>query len=245
MNFNEFYRSCRLLYDSHSTHSDKYLNDHAARFYHTYMACERHLKPGARILSIGAGDAYIESILAKKLNVAVTIFEFPAMLDLQEAFYRGQGFAFTGVDIANYKAEDSAEKFDLILSSEVVEHNAEAPSCHIARFRAHLKKDGVFVITTPNFGSLRSLVKFALQWPVLEQPEFSFLPVCFENQRYHRREYMPVEITAALEKCNLRSERVDFSMNAQKKRLKDFIFLPFEAMIPRWRITQICSARAV
>jgi 2-polyprenyl-3-methyl-5-hydroxy-6-metoxy-1,4-benzoquinol methylase len=207
------------------------------RFHRTYLACERHVQPGARVLSIGAGGAYIEAVLASRRQARVTIFDFPGMLEAQSEYYRAHGFETVGVDLAQYDGSHAAEPFDVVLSSEVVEHIPEAPSRHVARFRPHLRRGGVLVITTPNLGNLRNLVKFALQRPVLEKPEFAFLPPAFENEQYHRRVYMADEMKAALERCDLRRERIEFS--------KDLPFLPFEAVVPRWRVTQISTARAI
>jgi 2-polyprenyl-3-methyl-5-hydroxy-6-metoxy-1,4-benzoquinol methylase len=182
--------------------------------------------------------------LASQLKCSVTIFDFPGMLAAQESFYQSQGFRAVGGDIAQYQATADAEPFDLILSSEIVEHIPEAPSRHIGRFRPHLKAGGVLVITTPNLGAFRNLVKFALQRAVLEKPEYSFLPPTFENEQYHRREYMPGEIRAALESCALRPERLEFSMNSVNRPTRDLVFMPFEKLVPRWRLTQIATARA-
>lgn len=243
MNFSQFYRACLPLTESRLRQRRDYLDDHAVRFWRTYRSCKRHLSPGARVLSIGAGSAYIETILATELNVSVTLFDFPEMLKVQESFNHAQGFQTIGGDITQYEAPKGDPSFDLILSSEVVEHVPEAPERHIARFRPHLKPGGVFVITTPNFGSFRNLMRFALQLPVLEDPALSFLPPSFLNEQYHRREYMPCEIESALGQCGLRRERVEFTMNAAARSARALVFAPFEAAIPRWRLTQIVTAR--
>ncbi len=244
MNFSEFYELCVPLTESRIRQKRNYFDDHAVRFYRTYLACARCLQPGKRVLSVGAGAAYVESVLVSQLQCSVTIFDFPGMITAQEKFYQSQGFRAVGMDIARYQATDDAEPFDLVLSSEIVEHIPEAPSRHIGRFRSHLKTGGALVITTPNFGSFRNLVRFALQRAVLEKPELSFLPSTFENEQYHRREYMTCEIRAALESCALRPERLDFSMNSANRSTKDLVFMPFEKLVPRWKMTQIATARA-
>lgn len=243
MNFSQFYRACLPLTESRLRQRRDYLDDHAIRFWRTYRSCERYLSRGAQVLSIGAGSAYIETILATELKASVTLFDFPEMLQVQENFNRAQGFRTIGGNIAQYEASAGGGSFDLILSSEVVEHVPEAPERHIARFRPHLKPGGVFVITTPNFGSFRNLIRFALQLPVLEDPALAFLPPSFLNEQYHRREYMPCEIETALSQCGLRRERIEFTMNSTTRSARDLVFVPFEAAIPRWRATQIVTAR--
>lgn len=245
MTFLEFYGHCLPLSAGRSRQAREYLDAHSTRFHQTYSSCARHLERGARVLSIGAGAAYVESVLAAKLRAEVTILDFPGMLAAQAERHAAAGFATIAANILEYEADAAAGGFDLILSSEVVEHVPEAPSRHFARFRPLLKPGGVFVVTTPNFANFRNILRFVLQKPVLEAPERSFAPVAFENEGYHRREYMPGEIVSALEANRLQVREIAYTMNAPPRVFRDYLFAPAERLVPRWRMTQIVSARAV
>ncbi len=245
MNFQDFYEHCLPLSAGRTRQAREYLDAHATRFHRTYTTCARNLPVGARILSIGAGAAYVESVLTTVLNANVTIVDFPGMLAAQAAQHAAFGFDTIAANILEYEANQDLGRYDLVLSSEVVEHVPEAPSRHFSRFRPFLKAGGTFVVTTPNLANFRNIVRFILQKSVLEAPELSFAPVAFENEGYHRREYMPGEIVTALEANDMKVCDIRYTMNAPARVMRDYLFAPAERVVPRWRVTQIVSARAL
>src|SRR4051812_19547710 len=77
-----------------------YTRKHARRFFSTYKFCLQQLKPGARILSIGAFYGSIEKMLKEALNAEITVVDFPDSVKLQQPYYDFLGFKYVGIDLS-------------------------------------------------------------------------------------------------------------------------------------------------
>lgn len=116
-----------------------------------------------------------------------------------------------------------------------------APSVLFRSWSACVRPTGHLVVSTPNLGSVSSLLRLLFMRPLLPFPELTFGPVSYENEGVHRREYMPSEISAALTGAGLRPETVVFTTNHRPRRMKEMAYLPAQ-LIPRLRPTMIVDA---
>ncbi|WP_420141568.1 bifunctional 2-polyprenyl-6-hydroxyphenol methylase/3-demethylubiquinol 3-O-methyltransferase UbiG [Sphingomonas sp.] len=109
----------------------------------------RALRPlaGRRALDVGCGAGLLSEPLAR-LGAAVTgIDAAPENAAAARAHAEGQGLAI------DYRAGEVAtlagERFDLVVSMEVIEHVAD-PAAFIATLAALLAEDGLLILSTPN-----------------------------------------------------------------------------------------------
>jgi hypothetical protein len=244
MKFASFYNACVDLTKGRELQGRVYLDEHALRFYRTYLACCRCLPKGGRLLSVGAGSAYVELVLSRAVQAQVTIIDFPEMIESQRGFYSSHGFNMIAADLANPVNARELGLFDVVLSAEIIEHLPLPPSSHIAVLRPLIKSNGALILTTPNCGNVRKLTKFILQIPILPPPEKTFGPTCFENEGVHRREYMPIEIADAMRRNKLEPQSSEFTMNSPAWKPLDWLFFLPERF-PRWRATQVVTARPI
>ena len=110
-----------------------------------YFPVYKHLKDksGLRILEIGCGRGYLTYSLnfSGHLATGIDVSE-EAIKSARENF----GNYFEISDIENYKTND---KFDLIISTEVIEH-VPNPDKFLSACIRLLKKTGAILLTTPN-----------------------------------------------------------------------------------------------
>jgi len=222
-------------------HQDaEYLAEHAERLYATWRIC-RGLMPGrGSLLSIGAGSAFVEGALAAD-GVDVTVVDFPEGIELNAAYYEASGLRAVAADVADPSALKRLGEFDAMLAGEIVEHVPLAPAELFRSWSACVRGGGRLVVSTPNLGSVSSLLRLLFMRPLLPAPELTFGPVSFENEGVHRREYMPSEIRSGLADAGLRQEAVAFTVNHRPRRIKEAAYLPAQ-LVPRFRPTMIVVA---
>jgi 2-polyprenyl-6-hydroxyphenyl methylase / 3-demethylubiquinone-9 3-methyltransferase len=115
-----------------------------------YFGCDPHsLKPltGRRALDVGCGAGLLCEPLAR-LGAAVTgVDAAPENIAVATAHAAQSGLAI------DYRAGELAEqklgKFDLVTSMEVIEHVTD-PAAFVLGLAAHLKPDGLMILSTPN-----------------------------------------------------------------------------------------------
>jgi len=115
------------------------------------------LKPGSRILDVGAGSGYFSKELARA-GYAVHATDAPHGL----VHFEAEGVPFTPCDLNGPgDLPFEPESFDALVCIEVVEH-LENHYDLIRKCHKVLVPGGLFVITTPNILSLASRLKFLL-----------------------------------------------------------------------------------
>jgi SAM-dependent methyltransferase len=218
-----------------------YLAHHAERLYATWRVCRRLVPPGRSLLSIGAGSAFVEAVLAAD-GSDVTVVDFAEAIDLNAAYYEATGLQAVAADVGDPSALERLGQFDAVLAGEIVEHVPVAPAELFRNWSACVRPGGWLVVSTPNLGSISSLLRLLFMRPLLPSAELTFGPTSFENEGVHRREYMPSEIASALLDAGLRPEKPTFTVNHRPRRLKEAAYLPAQ-MIPRFRPTMIMVAK--
>ena len=111
----------------------------------------------SKILDIGCGAGYLDSIFNKKSNSFIGI----DFVDEREI----KSFPFLQANVLNLPFKDNS--FDIIICNHVIEHITDQPRL-LFEINRLLKKDGICYITSPN-----KLWPFE---PHLKMPFLSFLP---------------------------------------------------------------------
>ncbi len=213
----------------------KYIDFHAKRFYDTYNICTKLLKNKDSLISIGAGSAIVEKVLAKTLNIDVMVVDFPNAINLNKKYYDALGFNTMSLDLLEDVIELPGNTYDLLLCAEIIEHVPKSPFEQLTKFKDTIKTGGKIVITTPNMGSIAHLGKVLLMRPLLPPAEQTFSPVSFENEGVHRREYMACEIISALEKLKFRHLTTKYIYYGTPQRPRNIPLFAIGKIIPRFR----------
>jgi len=110
-----------------------------------YSFCERFVK-GKNILEIGSGSGYGTNRLARNAKSIIAIDKDKASIKNSKKKYNSANINFISCKIENYF---SNEKFDVIISLQVIEH-LKNPEILLEKIHHLLEKNGVFIISTPN-----------------------------------------------------------------------------------------------
>ena len=239
--FATFARLCGEESRRMTRHGVDYLRPHVGRFYETFSECLRVVPPGARLLSVGAGGAYVEKQLARACGAQVTVVDFPEAIREHEQDYQPYGFRSIGVNLADQPL-DVEERFDVVLSFEVVEHLPIAPHEHIAVLSKLLKPGGRLVLTTPNLAHLPNVVRLLRGRPVLPDARLTFAEPCYENEHVHRREYVASEIVEAMRQAGLTHERTAYLSCRRQGTLKGCVRRLYD-LAPQWKKIMLLVGR--
>jgi SAM-dependent methyltransferase len=214
---------------------EAYLLDHAWRFAATYETMKSLVRSGTKVLSIGAGSAYVESVLRADTDCEITVVDLPECLDALGEYYTTQGLTASAANLMEDQIDLEPGAFDIVLSGEFIEHLPEPPSLHFQRFGRFLRPGGHFVVTTPNLGSISHILRLMFMRPTLPAPEETFGPVAFENEGVHRREYMPGEIRAGMKSAGLAPRSLAYTWYHWPQKWSERLLLPIQYLISRFR----------
>ena len=208
----------------------RYVNNQSDRFVATFQTALPYITSSSRVLSVGAGAAYVEASLAKATGCQVTVIDFPQAIEAHRGHYDSLGFNTIGANLAEDDLSVRPERFDVVLHSEVIEHVPVAPSIQLRAFRPLIAPGGRLFVTTPNAGGLRNIVKVILSKPLLLTPEETFSPVSYETEHIHRREYMPIEIEHAMRVNDIEPEGRRYCWYGRERRI-----VKASGFVPRFR----------
>ncbi|MDO8481298.1 MAG: class I SAM-dependent methyltransferase [Nanoarchaeota archaeon] len=124
--------------------------------YETAVALLKGLPKDARIVDLGCGAGQVVKMLR------ATGFKHIEYADLVDRF-DGK------VTIANFNnpLPFKSDTYDAVISTEVIEH-LENKYLYLREVRRILKKDGVYVFSTPNIGNLFNRLKYLLTGKFIE-----------------------------------------------------------------------------
>jgi hypothetical protein len=240
--FDQFRREIQQL-PPQDRQGGEYLERHLVRFYDTYKFILRHYGVPRRMASFGAGSAYVEAALARLHQVQVIVFDFPAALEHHAGLYDLLGFERVAVDLSETEVGPAGgDGVDLALFAEIIEHVPTPPS---AQFATNLRRLGAcvpLVVTTPNSSSLRHLMKLLFMKPLLPAAEHTFGEVCYENEGYHRREYVPAELRDAFQAVGQHMLALDYSWYHPPMRSAELAIYPLELLVGRFRPCMIAGS---
>jgi 2-polyprenyl-3-methyl-5-hydroxy-6-metoxy-1,4-benzoquinol methylase len=239
--FRTFARLCGEESQRMTRHGADYLRPHVGRFYETFAECLRVVPPGASVLSVGAGGAYVEKQLVRTCGAQVTVVDFPEAIREHEQDYRPYGFRAIGINLAEQPL-DVAQPFDVVLSFEIVEHLPIPPHEHLAMLSRLLKPGGRLVLTTPNLAHLPNVVRLLRGRPILPDARLSFAKTCYDNEHVHRREYVAAEIVAAMRQVGLTHERTAYLSCRKRGTLNGCVRRLYD-LAPRWKKIMLLVAR--
>jgi 2-polyprenyl-3-methyl-5-hydroxy-6-metoxy-1,4-benzoquinol methylase len=235
MNRREFLSSCKLVAADVQHQDVEYLRYHEHRLYATYALCRSLLPAGGRLLSLGAGGAYVETALARTVGARVTVVDLPEAIERNKAYYERAGFTTVPADISRDHLELVDEAADLLLSAEIIEHLPIAPSVHLGRATPYLGPGRWCVITTPNLGAARNIAKLVCLRPLLPPAEVVFAPTSFATEGVHRREYLASEIRAAMQTAGIDAKLMRYDWYHLPRTTTERILFAAEAGVPRLR----------
>lgn len=103
------------------------------------------------LLEIGTGSGFFMTFLESEFpNAELVGLEYdPRLVELTQSKVRNAKIVQGNAETFNFEAE----KFDIIVSFQVIEHLYN-PVAMLTSVKKHLKTDGIFIFTTPNLGSL-------------------------------------------------------------------------------------------
>ena len=152
---------CAALFSRCGGTDEAYLRCHWQRFVQTRGEIERTraLPEGSRILDVGAHWLHQSSIYALE-GMCVTALDLPVTLAMPRVVHAA---AELGIDLlANDDLEHvpalrdvPADRFDLVLFTEVIEHITFNPVALWRELHRVTRPGGRIVVTTPNYGGLR------------------------------------------------------------------------------------------
>jgi len=118
--------------------------DESARWERIRRLLDRHFKPapGCRILDVGCGRGWLTNLLSR-YGDAVGIEPIEPVVEHARRMFPALRF-----EIATPATFAGTEAFDLVVSSEVLEHVTDKAG-FVADLRRLLKKEGLLVVTTP------------------------------------------------------------------------------------------------
>jgi 2-polyprenyl-3-methyl-5-hydroxy-6-metoxy-1,4-benzoquinol methylase len=223
-------------------HGDGYVESNLGRFYETFLECARVLPPGAKTLSAGAGGAYVEKYLAHACEAQVTVVDFPQAIEAHAEDYRRYGFDTIGMDLAGQQRPELDERFDAVLSFEVLEHLPVSPHEHIGFLSGLLGPGGCFLLSTPNMAHLPNVLRLLRGRPLLPSAKLTFSPVVYENEYIHRREYVAAEIAEAMREAGLTQVKTAYLSGRRRGTLKGLIRRLYD-LKPRWKKILLLTGR--
>lgn len=118
--------------------------------------CGSLLKPGTRVLDVGCGNGFTAGQFAARQCAVVGIDLSESGIDIARATYPGARFEVLAAD-EHVLEKLAAPPFDLVISTEVIEHLYD-PRSFVRGCWSALRPGGRLILTTPYHGYLKNLL---------------------------------------------------------------------------------------
>jgi SAM-dependent methyltransferase len=207
-------------------------------FYRQYRSSDmilRRVKKGARVLSLGAGGAFVEEIAKKYLDASVFVVDFEDTLRIEGDFYQSNFSGMFSGDISDPAWAPPVEEIDAVFWFDNIEHLRADPTNILRKLNGSLAPGGQIFITTDNFARLRNILKLIFNRSIVALPPDLFSKVDFEHEYVHRREYTRPEIENCLENAGLKLAEIEMLWQSPAEKLLKLPFRTIEYLVPRYR----------
>lgn len=228
----EFRASIEL--EKRKFHMNSYFESSFYRQYRSANMALKQLSPRARVLSLGAGGAFVEELVKKQLDASVYVVDFAETLDIENDIYKNFSGMFPG-DISDPDWLSPLNEIDAVFWFDNIEHLRSDPTNILRKLRSSLSSNGQIFITTDNFARLRNILKLAFNKSIVALPHDLFSNVDFEHEYVHRREYTRPELEYCLNNAGLKLVEFEMLWQAPAEKLKKMPFRMFETLFPRFR----------
>jgi len=155
---------------------------------------KKFVLPNNRVLDFGCGDGTVTKALADSVSEVIGI-------DIsEECIKRANKInSHPKVDYLNVPIEDfdAKERFDVVMMFEVIEHIFD-PQTVIKQIYSILKKNGVLIISTPNFSNITRRMKKVVN-PIVKKSGYQGWN---EIASEHICEYSFKDMISIIKKCN-------------------------------------------
>lgn len=214
-------------------------------FYRQYRSANMALSAlgrSPRVLSLGAGGAFVEEVVQKHLDASVFVVDFAETLAIESDLYGNFAGMFAG-DISAPDWVSPLDGVDAVFWFDNIEHLRIDPTTILRKLRSALSENGQIFITTDNFARLRNILKLIFNRSIVALPKDLFAEVDFEHEYVHRREYTRPELEACLREAGLEPVEVEMLWQSPSESLKKLPFRSFEYLFPRFRPHMLIRAQ--
>lgn len=215
-------------------HMNSYFESSFYRQYRSTNMALNRIAPKSRILSLGAGGAFVEEVIQKRLDASVYVVDFAETLAIENDLYKNFSGMFAG-DISDPDWHSPLDEIDAVFWFDNIEHLQADPTTIFRKLSASLSSNGQIFITTDNFARLRNILKLSFNRSIVALPHDLFSNVDFEHEYVHRREYTRPELESCLNKAGLKLVEFEMLWQSPKEKLKKMPFRTFETLFPRFR----------
>ena len=136
------------------------------------------IKENKKILDVGCGSGFIASEMTKRYNLDRKNF-YLIDIDNYLIFPENKGMNFFSSDISFSKLPFANDSFDIVLSSQVIEH-LENPFNYLREIERVLKPGGYFILSLPNGWNIFSRFLFLFKGKIegwhKDNNHITFLP---------------------------------------------------------------------
>jgi len=208
---------------------EKYFNSHYLRYVNDLKLINEYFK-GGEILEIGGFPFHLTTVL-KKLNIPTTSVDIQP--DRAKNIISDYKLKVIAVDIENNKLPFGNDSFDLILFNEVFEHLRIDPIHALLEINRVLARNGILILTTPNFYSLIRIKSYLLGKGV-GVPYQEFMKIKKIGHMGHIRTYSAVQIKEFLTHTNFKIETYSYK-SYRPQKITNLPLRTIEALIPSIR----------
>lgn len=165
-----------------------------------------------------------------------TINKFPGL----ESIWQKNNIKIKNGDVSNQKLPFKNESLDVVICEALIEHLADSPKELFKEVNRVLKKNGVFLVSTPNLATLLKRIRFLFgRSPHWDLGDFFKSGINFTG---HRREFTLDEVKEMLEQSNfniIKAKTINAFFNFRRflnpKKILNQIFTLCSFLLPRSR----------